>query len=41
MWWEKFNIKSCIRNNSTFKSTLKFFHVVKQLKEDIAFDDAA
>ena len=34
-------MKSCIKNNSAFKSTLKILHVVKQLKEDIDFDDVA
>ena len=29
-------MKSCIKNNSTLKSTLKILHVVKQRKEDDA-----
>ena len=34
-------MKSCIRDNSKFKSALKILHVPKQLIEDITSDDAA
>ena len=33
-------MNSCIKNDSTLKSTLKILHVVKQLKEDITSDDS-
>ena len=34
-------MKSCIKNNSSLKITLKIVNVVKLIKEDITYNDAA